>query len=226
MRNDDETVGHLLSRRKVVALLGASGVAWLTRANAFAATPSQTCVVRPEQTEGPFFVDTRLNRRDMRSDPSTGKVKAGKPLALTMHVSRLTKAGCEPLPGAQVDLWHCDAMGVYSDPFLYGHQISDARGEVSFVTIYPGWYQGRTVHIHFKIRAKGSGRQTLEFTSQLYFDDALTDLVHAEGPYAANGRRRTRNQNDGIFRRGGDQLTVSMAKSDSLSASFAVAMQF
>jgi protocatechuate 3,4-dioxygenase beta subunit len=120
------------------------------------------CVVRPEMTEGPYFVDEMLNRSDIRSDPSTGEVKEGLPLQITMRVSQVGDA-CAPLEGAQVDIWHCDAMGIYSDTtdpgfntvgqkFLRGYQVTDANGVAQFTTIYPGWYQGRTVHIHLATR--------------------------------------------------------------------------
>lgn len=232
--DDDRPVGELLSRRKVVALLGTTGAAWLTGALHADSprTPAPNCVVRPQQTEGPYFVDERLNREDIRSR------KPGRPLRLTLFVSRLSDGKCEPLPGAQVDLWQCDAMGIYSgvqdrqfdttgESFLRGYRIADDRGAVRFVTVYPGWYPGRTVHLHFKIRSKASRQGAHEFTSQLYFDDALTDLVHKEAPYAARGGQRTRNQNDGIYRRGGDQLKLDVARtSDILTASFAIAMQF
>ena len=228
MIHDDEPFGQLLSRRKAIALLGASGAALL--ANAVNAAPA--CVVRPQQTEGPFFVDGDLHRSDIRG------AKAGTPLALTLTISRLQKNDCAPLPEAQVDLWHCDAAGVYSgvhdgqfntagQTFLRGYQSTNERGEVRFVTIYPGWYPGRTVHLHFKVRARGSRQRAQEFTSQLYFDDAMTDIVHAARPYGGTARQRMRNQDDWIFRRGGDQLQLDVAKSgDMLAASFALAMQF
>jgi protocatechuate 3,4-dioxygenase beta subunit len=157
--------------------------------------------------EGPYFVDERLNRSDIRSDPTDGRVKPGTPLALTLLISRLGIGDCQPLPGAQVDIWHCDAQGVYSDvqdqefntigqKFLRGYQITDARGEARFVTLYPGWYPGRTVHIHFKIRTTPVAKRSFEFTSQLYFDDGLTDRVHTATPYVENGPRTARNQHD------------------------------
>src|SRR5437773_1702569 len=121
-----------------------------------AAIPS--CVVRPEQTEGPYFVDERLNRSDIRSEPSTGVLKAGVPLRLVFHVSQISTNACMPLKGAYIDVWHCDALGVYSDvqggrgsagtsgtKFLRGYQVTDSNGMAEFMTIYPGWYQGRTV---------------------------------------------------------------------------------
>jgi protocatechuate 3,4-dioxygenase beta subunit len=242
MIHDDTPVGHLLSRREVVALLGSTGAAWLLGprsrpGQAADTTPIPPCVVRPEQTEGPYFVDEALNRSDIRSDPADGTVTPGVPLALTILVSRLRAAACAPLPDAQVDLWHCDALGVYSDvrdpgfdttgrKFLRGYQITDARGAARFLTVYPGWYAGRTVHIHFKIRTAPSAGRGLEFTSQLYFDDALTDRVHTAAPYASRGRRTMRNRDDRIYRRGGDQLTLApVDTADGYRASFAIGLQ-
>lgn len=131
-----------------------------------AAQTSPTCVVRPQQTEGPYFVDERLNRSDIRTEPSDGSVKEGVPLDLTFNVSRSDSiSSCTPLAGAIVNVWQCDALGEYSDvqdaaegfdtrgqKFLRGYQVTDKNGTARFTTIYPGWYKGRAVHIHFKIR--------------------------------------------------------------------------
>lgn len=198
--------------------------------------PVPACVVRPEQTEGPYFVDEMLNRADIRSDPSDGTVSAGIPLALTFLVSRIGDT-CAALPGAQVDVWHCDANGVYSGvndnnfgstvgrQFLRGYQVTDAGGRATFTTIYPGWYRGRTVHIHFKIRTAENGAN-YEFTSQLYFDDAFTDQVYTREPYSARGDRSTRNEDDGIFRDGGELLTLAVAESgDGYAAVFEIGLQ-
>ena len=242
MTHEDTPAGRLVSRREVVAYLGATGVAWLMIASlnprrAVAGTLEPSCVVRPEQTEGPYFVDERLNRSDIRSDPTDGRVKSGTPLALTLQLSRLNAGNCHSLPGAQVDIWHCDALGVYSDvrdpgfntigqKFLRGYQLTDARGSVRFVTVYPGWYAGRTVHIHFKIRTAPVAQRSFEFTSQLYFDDVLTDRVHADTPYATKGLRTARNQHDGIFRHGGDQLMLTPTTvADGYAAAFAIGLQ-
>ncbi|HXV80553.1 MAG TPA: intradiol ring-cleavage dioxygenase, partial [Candidatus Binatia bacterium] len=148
-----------------------------------------SCVVRPEQTEGPYFIDEKLNRSDIRSDPSDGSVKPGVPLRLAFQVSRVSGPSCSPLSGATVDVWQCDALGLYSDvrdmnadtrgkKFLRGYQTTDGNGVAEFVTIYPGWYPGRAVHIHFKIRHDPASHRALEFTSQLYFDESITDEVH------------------------------------------------
>jgi protocatechuate 3,4-dioxygenase beta subunit len=242
MASDDSFVGHLLSRRQVVSLLGATGALWLMGGGLFsrqsiASTQLPSCVVRPEQTEGPYFVEERLNRSDIRADPATGQAKPGTPLALTLQIFLLGSGDCQPLAGAQVDIWHCDALGVYSDvrdagfntigqKFLRGYQITDARGEVRFITIYPGWYAGRTVHIHVKVRTAHAAERHFEFTSQMYFEDQLTDRVYADQPYAAKGPRNARNQDDRIFRRGGDQLMLAPTATDEgYAAAFAIGLR-
>lgn len=199
------------------------------------ATPA--CVVTPQETEGPYFVDEQINRSDIRSDPATGEVKDGVPIALQLVVSSVGgTSGCAPLAGAVVDLWQCDAVGVYSDvndpgfstlgqKFLRGSQITDEHGAVQFVTIYPGWYHGRTVHTHFKVRTDPSAASGYTFTSQLFYDDTLTDAVHAQPPYAARGMRDTRNSDDGIYQSGGDQLLLDLqpaADGTGYTASFSV----
>lgn len=230
-----------LSRREMIRLLG-GGVAWwitgslLFRPKAVFAQ-DHLCVVRPEQTEGPYFIDERLNRSDIRSDPTNDQVKPGTPLNLAVVISRLNAGGCQRIEGAQVDLWHCDALGRYSDvedphfnthgqKFLRGYQLTDARGEAKFLTIYPGWYPGRTVHIHIKVRTMPQAARGYEFTSQMYFPDTLTDEVHAQPPYAAKGRRRSRNEDDRIFRRGGDRLMLNPTPTaGGYGTTFSIALQ-
>jgi protocatechuate 3,4-dioxygenase beta subunit len=210
------------------------------------ATPEATlaatlpsCVVRPEMTEGPYFVDEMLNRADIRSDPSDGSVREGAPLRLTFLVSQIGASACTPLAGAQVDIWHCDAAGVYSDAtdrgfntrgkkFLRGYQVTDNKGVAGFTTIYPGWYAGRAVHILFKIRTLAGATTTHEFTSQLFFDDALSDTVYSQAPYSGQGQRTTRNSNDGIYRSGGDQLLLQVRPDGSggYAATFDIGLQF
>jgi protocatechuate 3,4-dioxygenase beta subunit len=193
-----------------------------TSSSASTASTNAQCVVTPELTEGPYFVDEMLNRSDIRTDPATGAARPGVPLELTLALSRVGASGCSTLAGALVDMWHCDALGVYSDvaaqrsvgqAFLRGYQTSDANGQVRFTTIYPGWYPGRAVHIHFKVRTNPGGSSGLEFTSQLFFDEALTDVVHAQSPYSQKGRRDTLITTDGIFRSGGTSLLVPLSAS-------------
>src|SRR2546426_4065119 len=170
-------------------------------------TGSATCVLTAALTEGPYFVDEMLNRSDIRTDPVTGAVSTGIPLALTFNVSRVANSACTPLTGAYLDVWHCDATGTYSDvsgagtgeKFLRGYQITDGSGVAQFTTIYPGWYSGRAVHIHFKLRLFAGATTSYEFTSQFFFNESLTDVVHALSPYSLKGRRNTLNSSDGIY---------------------------
>ncbi len=236
--NDDRQVGRLLTRREALTALGAAGALVLLRCSSGSSSPTSdtACVVRPQQTAGPYYVDRALNRSDIRSDPATGAVSTGVPLDLTFHVSRVADAACAPLAGALVDVWHCDHRGVYSDvvdprfdtvgqKFLRGYQVTDGDGIAHFTTVFPGWYPGRTVHIHFKIRSAPEADPGFEFTSQLYFDDDLTDRIHALDPYSEKGRR-TRNADDGIYSRGGDQLTLDTTRrGEGLATAFDIALQ-
>jgi protocatechuate 3,4-dioxygenase beta subunit len=211
-----------------MTLLGASFAASRT----LRGSTSPGCVVRPEQTEGPFFVDERLRRSDLRSDPHDGTLRPGKRLDLGFHVSRVGKA-CSPVEGLLVDVWHCDHEGRYSDvegqaghPFLRGFQPTDEYGLARFTTIYPGWYPGRTVHIHFKIRTPPTRRASKEFVSQLYFDDHLTDAVYREPPYLGRGERTVRNAQDRIFQNGGSDLVLDLhPRGEGYVAEFHLALQ-
>jgi len=232
MSGDDTTIGRVLTRRRALALLGAGGIAGLAGARLLApksaraqgAAAPGVCVARPALTEGPYFVDVKLDRSDIRSDPADGTRRPGAPLRITLRVSRLAGGTCASLPGAVVDVWHCDAAGAYSGvadrggstvghAFLRGFQTTDAGGLVAFTTIYPGAYPGRAVHVHFKVRAAAGLGRAHELTSQLFFDDELTDRVHARPPYAAASARRMRNERDGIFRQAKGQLTLPVAPS-------------
>lgn len=243
MDNDDQPIGQILTRRDALKLLALGSTAFLvscaapevtstlmptTVSTSAASTqiPSATgvaldCVVRPELTIGPYFVDDQLNRSDIRSEPSDNSVREGVPLTLNINVASVGDNSCAPIEGAQVDIWHCDANGQYSgvsdggfdtqgQTFLRGYQLTNANGGVQFLTIYPGWYSGRTVHIHFTIRTKAADGQDYQFTSQFFFDDTLTDQVYAFEPYASKGQRNTLNTNDNIFLGGGDQLLLNL----------------
>jgi protocatechuate 3,4-dioxygenase beta subunit len=157
---------------------------------------------------------------------------------LTVALSRVQDGLCQPLAHAQIDVWHCDALGIYSDvkdptfhtlgmKFLRGYQITNTQGEAKFLTIYPGWYSGRTVHIHLKVRTAPQSRRSFEFTTQMYFEDALSDRVFGHPPYAARGPRGARNQDDRIFRRGGEQLMLAPTPArDGYEAAFAIGLLF
>lgn len=179
---------------------------------------SAGCAVTTEQTEGPYYFDADRIRRDIRED------RAGMRLRLAL---RVRDAGtCQPLPDAVVDVWHADAGGAYSGfdggggnggpggrggaqtetRYLRGAQVTNDDGIVEFTTIYPGWYPGRAVHIHVKVHLDA---QTV-LTTQLYFDDALSDRVYAARPYAARGTRDQGNDSDALF----DKSLVMTATTD------------
>jgi protocatechuate 3,4-dioxygenase beta subunit len=168
-----------------------------------------SCVLTPEQTEGPYYVPGAPFRRN---------VTEGKPgVALALRLSVVNVSSCKPIKGASVEIWHCDASGVYSgtaqqgtesDRFLRGVQRTDAKGLAIFRTIYPGWYQGRTVHIHTKVHLAGN----VVHTGQLYFADSVTDTVYARSPYASRANRDPRNAGDSIYRNGGKRSTLELAK--------------
>lgn len=257
--NDDLPVGRIMNRREALILLGMTGAAALIGACAPGMAPESlggagaadgataadqatiaatnvtmpaTCVVRPEMTEGPLFVEEELNRTDIRVDPSNGAVSDGAQLDLTFRISSIDNGSCTPLESVKVDIWHCDAHGVYSDTnqlgmntvgqkFLRGYQLTDASGVAHFTTIYPGWYQGRTVHIHIKVR----NQQGYEFTSQLFFDDGFTDDVFKKEPYASRGARKLRNAGDGIYQQSGDQMVLAVQPAGAgYAASFDIAL--
>jgi protocatechuate 3,4-dioxygenase beta subunit len=240
VRHDDTPFGRLLTRREALALFGVTGATLFARGLPVLAATGDAlpqCIARPAQTEGPFFVEEELNRTDIRSDPRSGQVTAGVPLRLAFRVSRIAGASCAPLQGAKVDVWHCDATGLYSDvagrnfsaagpQFLRGYQLTDAAGTAQFLTIYPGWYGGRTVHVHFKIRTMAASGRNVDFTSQLYFDDALSDRVQAIAPYSRSGRRSMRNADDFLFRDGGRQLLLDPVQAaQGYAATFEIGLQ-
>jgi protocatechuate 3,4-dioxygenase beta subunit len=182
------------------------------------ASTNKACILKPssnglqgapQQTEGPYFVDGMPNRSDIRSDPSDGTVQQGLPLRLIIHVYGVNHNGsCIPLKGAKVDIWHTNSQGVYSaissqgtpdKKFLRGYQVTDNNGTVRFTTIYPGWYEGRSIHIHDKVRTFNASEKTLEWTSQLYFDNSINEQVHRQPPYSKHGHPPMTNEQDGIY---------------------------
>ena len=187
-------------------------------ANAALFGKAATCTLSPEQTEGPYYFDVDSIRGDIRED------RPGMPLRLVMRVQ--DSAACTPIANAVVDIWHCDAGGVYSgfesasqggpgggartddETYLRGAQVTNSDGIVEFTTIYPGWYRGRTVHIHTKVHLDSS---TL-LTSQLYFDEQVTAAVYQTAPYASRSGRDTFNDGDGIFSGAGERALLTLAK--------------
>ena len=148
-------------------------------------------------------------------------------------MSQVDGNACIPLEGVLVDVWHCDAAGEYSDvgseqghDYLRGYQHTDSAGKARIVTIYPGWYQGRAVHIHFKIRTDAAASSGLEFTSQLFFDDAFSDAVYSTGVYAAKGKPDVPNASDGIYQQSQGMTLLDVVKDgDGYKATFEIAVQ-
>ena len=166
-----------------------------------------SCVLAPEQTEGPYYLDDAAIRRN---------VTEGRPgVALALRLTVVNVASCKPIKGAAVEIWHCDAGGDYSGVqgdtgmFLRGVQRTDTKGLAIFKTIYPGWYQGRTVHIHTMVHLGGN----VVHTGQLYFPDALTDAVYQRTPYSQRPDRTTRKTADSIYRNGGKRSTLKLVRS-------------
>ncbi len=157
------------------------------------------CVLIPEAAAGPFPLDEQFNRRDITEG------YPGEPLRVGL---RVVDTGCQPIPGAAVEIWHTDATGDYSayedngsgkdegpgTTFMRGTQTAADDGIVWFDTIYPGWYEGRTIHIHVRVWRDGE----ITRTSQLYFDQGLTERIMQTGAYAEFGQPDTTNETDGL----------------------------
>ncbi len=219
-----------LNRRRMIAGAAGAAIAPLAVAGTVLAQDSSTpddgtttlssCLLSPEMTEGPYYLDDMLIRKDIAEG------KAGVPLALTMTV--VNAESCSPLANAAVEIWHCDANGFYSGfvdnspggqandagyiddgsdagAFLRGIQLSDDDGNVTFDTIYPGWYAGRAIHIHLSVHVGGEDENgtydggTTAHTGQIAFADDITDLVAEVEPYASRTSTFVLSTEDGIF---------------------------
>jgi protocatechuate 3,4-dioxygenase beta subunit len=178
-----------------------------TRPAAGAAATRPDCVLTPEQEEGPFYVDLAQVRRDISED------RPGVPLALAVTV--VDSNTCKPIRDAAVDVWHCDALGVYSgepsegserETFLRGIQLTDGNGRAEFATIYPGQYPGRTTHIHVKVHLggrRGEGAYSgghVSHVGQLFTADGKDAKVFALAPYDRNTAEITPRALDAVFR--------------------------
>lgn len=202
-----------------------------TNATCSLTTSSVTLQGTPQQTEGPYFVEDMPNRSDIRSDTSNGSVEQGIPLRLVIHVYGVNDGSCVPLKGAKLDLWHANSQGIYSgvkdmgtaeNNFLRGYQVTDNNGTVEFTTIYPGWYEGRAIHIHDKVRIFNGQEKELEWTAQLYFNNSINEQVHEQTPYNSHGPVKTTNEQDMIYtgasadgliqKNSGEQLMVNLTK--------------
>ncbi|MCH2139337.1 MAG: hypothetical protein MK074_09860 [Phycisphaerales bacterium] len=200
MANGPDIPRRSLLRLGTMGLLGAASGAH--------ALDGLECTPHPPQTAGPFWVDGMLNRWDIRPDSKTGDVQAGLPMQLSLNISTITNGQCTPVRGGDVwvDVWHCSALGQYSDvsqkgtegvDWLRGYQLADDHGNVRFLSVFPGWYPARTIHIHFRVRRFVDGVQNFNFVSQLYVDQAITTAVHDDiEPYATRGQPAVTNAMD------------------------------
>ncbi len=251
MHNDDAPIGTIYSRREALALAAKAGIG-LTAAGLFSFAGAQdtktkaNLVASPALTEGPFFVDEKLNRSNLLVGTSRPAVVSGTPFELELMIHKLTGDKHVPFAGCQIDIWHCDAAGVYSDEsnpmnhedtakqtWLRGYQITDSKGIAKFQTIIPGWYPGRTAHIHFKVRTFSEKHQvTADFTSQLFFHEADLKSIYAKKPYSGQDVAVGLNMRDGIYAErqvdgsvAGQHLTLDLAKAaKGHSAKFAIVL--
>jgi protocatechuate 3,4-dioxygenase beta subunit len=177
------------------------------------------CAVIPTETAGPFPSRADFFRSDIREG------KAGTLLTLTLKVVNVN-SGCTPVSGVDVEIWHVDTAGDYSQygtqtaaTFLRGIQTTNASGEVTFTTVYPGWYQGHATHIHAEVTRSG---QSVKVT-QIAFPESINNTVHSSGVYASRGTNPMSNLSDGIF---SDSLASELVTpSGSPSGGYSVSFQ-
>jgi protocatechuate 3,4-dioxygenase beta subunit len=227
-QDSGDPAGPGLSRRRLLQHAGALGLAAAAggsigagRVLAAPATAgaASALALTPEQEEGPFYVAIEKIRKN---------ISLGRPgVPLHLHVKVANTAG-KPITGAACDIWHCDAKGVYSDEssqstvgqiWLRGLQFTDAQGVAGFETIYPGHYQGRTTHIHIKVRlggkaggAKYSGGH-VPHTGQLLFDDAISSQVYKLAPYTSDTAARVLNTADHVYTtQGGSRVLLELSR--------------
>jgi len=193
MKNENDPTDRIVDRRRAVTLLGGLALGavtapWTGRPFPSAARAEAACTLTPEQMEGPYYLDLRRVRQDITEG------KPGVPLRLALRITH-SSGSCAPMARAAVDVWHCDALGIYSGyegavvapshvqpvndkTFLRGTQVTDVDGAVQFRTIYPGWYTGRTTHVHVKVHVGGKVA-----TTQFYFPEDVTRRVYQRAPY-------------------------------------------
>jgi protocatechuate 3,4-dioxygenase beta subunit len=198
------------------------------------------CEVTPEGEIGPYFADdsaTGFNRSSIVSNLDGTSTQPGVPLTLSVTVVD-AKNGCTPYVGAQIDIWHCNASGVYSDisseetssdQWLRGYQLTDANGQVTFKTIIPGWYSGRTTHIHLRVRSSYSEASSTSDgtnTTQCFFDQTFIDTLYTTvSPYSAEGKNPTTNASDRVYSQeedGANLLTLTGDNTNGYAASVTI----
>ena len=224
-----ERLTRRASLHRLAGVVAAAGGLGLAEAGAASGGPAAVsrglvgCVLTPELTEGPYYVPGEQLRHDVTAG------KPGTPLLLKLGV--LDASHCTAIASATVEIWHCDALGVYSGAiagnpgtnFLRGAQRANAQGFASFATIYPGWYPGRAVHIHVKVHIAGA----VVHTGQLFFPATVTDTVYTRAPYKTHGTRPdTANAADAIYRNGGNRGLLTLKRTDKgYSASITMGVQ-
>jgi protocatechuate 3,4-dioxygenase beta subunit len=240
MKSDE---GRLFSRASALGLLGgAAGLLVNGGGGETAEAASSACAVTPEGEIGPYFADDSVrgfNRSDVRSNLDGTSRQAGVLLTLTVQVYD-TRAACAAMSGVQVDLWHCNALGVYSDEasegtssqtWLRGYQVTGSNGTVTFTTIFPGWYRGRTTHIHLRVRSKYSSASSPDDgsnTTQLFFPQAVINAISTSvAPYSARGINLRSNESDYVYRsetKGKTELVLSGSAAGGYVASVSIGL--
>jgi protocatechuate 3,4-dioxygenase beta subunit len=248
--------GMELTRRQILRVAGAAIVApqalsalgeLVAAAPAGAATTKAAVAVTPSMTEGPYWIDEMLRRVDVRANTSSaasaaGAVQAGVPLALKINVLDAASGGA--INGAHVDIWHANAAGLYSDEgvngttgqnFLRGYQItgvdSPVDGEVNFKTIWPGWYQGRAIHIHVRVRTYDGSSVATDYTTQIFFSDADNNTVlSGAAPYNTRSPKTdpTTDETDMVFQQAagaaGNIVSVAGSIAEGYAATFTIGL--
>ena len=233
----DEHPNQRLTRRQTLGIAGAAGTAVVLGGGAgkvisklaedpdevTAATAARSCKLTPEVTEGPFYVALDKIRKD---------ITEGRPgVPLTLRIRVIDTKRCAPIHGAAVDVWHCDAGGLYSDEssngtagqtYLRGVQLTNKKGYATLKTIYPGHYTGRATHIHLKVHIGGKARGGtlrgghVSHTGQLFFSETANSSVYALSQYSSDTAQRTLNSSDSIYSQaGGTSAEVSLGGSAS-----------
>lgn len=216
-----ESAGQM-DRRDALKSFGAVGLTAVFGARALDALgedaqAATVCILTPEVTEGPYWIDKTLTRRNITEG------KPGLPLQIVFTV--VNAKTCKPIKGADVEIWHCDAVGEYSGfdsgasggapgggqqqptsstRYLRGHQKSDANGKAQFLSVFPGWYRGRTPHIHMKVHVGGK----VVHTGQVFFNERITAAVYRSAPYSSHGQPDTPHASDSIYAQAGGSSAV------------------
>lgn len=202
-----------ITRRVALTALGAAGIGWTVGCGDSPTSPTTTttattttgggtssaCAVTASETAGPYPSSSIFLRQDITEG------RSGLPLRLALTVVNVN-ASCSPVANAVVEIWQCDAAGNYSEyaqpgydgrgkAFLRGAQTTDGSGQVTFNTIYPGWYAGRATHIHVEVHVNGASVKT----TQIAFPEDVTAAVYSTGTYAAKGQNSTTNATDNVF---------------------------